>query len=67
MWDRCVDDLADTRSLILKPGLDLTDRAKLRICRSYINDYAAAIKLHFSQTAARPPIPTPDSADSASI
>ena len=51
LWDRCVDDLADTRSLILKPGLDLTDRAKLRICRSYINDYAAAIKLHFSQNS----------------
>lgn len=65
LWDRCVDDLAETRSLILDSGLDLTDRAVLRVCRNYINDYAAAIKLHFRKTAARPPIPVPDSANSA--
>lgn len=51
LWDRCVDDLAETRPLILNSGLDLTDRAVLRVCRNYINDYAAAIKLHFSQNS----------------
>lgn len=50
-WDRCLHDTADTRDLVIDRSLTLTDRAVIRKCRKYINDYAAFLKNHFLNTA----------------
>lgn len=44
LWDKNIDDLEDTRHLILDNSLDLSDRTVIRTCRKYINDYAVEIK-----------------------
>ena len=46
LWDRGFGDLADIRQLILKPGLDLSDRETLRTVRRTINEYADEIRRH---------------------
>lgn len=49
LWDKGIGDLADTARLVVNDGLDLTDKNVLRICRRYINHYAANLKTHLSQ------------------
>lgn len=47
LWDNNIDDLIDTRCLIIDNDLDLSDKKTIRICRKYINDYATSLKRHF--------------------
>lgn len=44
LWDSPIANLADTARLVVNHTLELTDRGTMRICRRYINDYAAYIK-----------------------
>lgn len=46
LWDRGPGELADIRQLILKPGLNLSDRETLRTVRRTINEYADEIRRH---------------------
>lgn len=46
-WDNCINDIFDTRCLIVDNDLSLTDKSIIRKCRKYINDYAATLKKHF--------------------
>ncbi len=46
LWDNDVNHLANTRSLIIDNNLDLSDKKIMRICRKYVNQYAAEIKCH---------------------
>lgn len=48
LWDKCINDLVETRCLVVNNDLDLNDRSVIRICRKYINDYATALKLHYA-------------------
>ena len=44
LWNNNIDDLIDTRCLIINNDLDLSDKRIMRICRKYINDYAAYLR-----------------------
>ena len=44
LWDNSINDLVDTRCLIIDNDLDLSDKKVMRICRKYINDYAAYLR-----------------------
>lgn len=46
-WDNCINDIFDTKCLIIDNDLSLTDKSIIRKCRKYINDYAATLKKHF--------------------
>lgn len=46
-WDNCINDIFDTRCLIVDNDLSLTDKSIIRKCRKYINDYATTLKKHF--------------------
>lgn len=46
LWDNDVNNLVDTRCLIINNDLDLSDKKIMKICRRYINQYAAEIKQH---------------------
>lgn len=46
LWDNNIDNLIDTRCLIVNNDMDLSDKNMIRICRRYINDYATEIKKH---------------------
>lgn len=46
LWDNDVNNLVDTRCLIINNDLDLSDKKIMKICRRYINKYAAEIKQH---------------------
>lgn len=48
LWNNNIDDLVDTRCLIINNDLNLSDKKIMRICRKYINDYAVEIKKHIS-------------------
>lgn len=48
LWDNSINDLVDTRCLIIDNDLDLSDKKVMRVCRKYINDYAAEIKKHIN-------------------
>ena len=43
-----MDDLVDTRCLIVNNDLDLTDKKVIRIVRRYINEYADEIRKHIN-------------------
>lgn len=47
LWDNKID-LVDTRCLIIDNDLDLSDRKVRKICRKYINKYAAFIHDYYS-------------------
>ena len=46
MWDNNLNDLIDTRVLIVNNDLDLSDKKIAKIVRRYINDYAEEIRNH---------------------
>ena len=46
MWDNNLNDLMDTRVLIINNDLDLSDKKISKIVRRYINDYAEEIRNH---------------------
>ncbi len=46
LWDADPEGLALCRELILDKNLELSDKKALRVCRRYINDYAAEIRRH---------------------
>lgn len=46
LWDNDVNNLVDTRCLIINNDLDLSDKKIIKICRRYINQYATEIKQH---------------------
>lgn len=46
IWDNDVNNLVDTRCLIINNDLDLSDKKIMKICRRYINQYASEIKQH---------------------
>lgn len=48
MWDRKIDDLVDTRCLIINNDLDLSDKHIMKICRKYVNIYAEKLKKHLA-------------------
>ena len=46
MWNNNLNDLIDTRVLIVNNDLDLSDKKVAKIVRRYINDYAEEIRKH---------------------
>ena len=46
MWDNNLNDLMDTRVLIINNDLNLSDKKVIKIVRRYINDYAEEIRRH---------------------
>ena len=46
MWDNNLNDLMDTRVLIVNNDLDLSDKNVIKIVRRYINNYAEEIRKH---------------------
>lgn len=46
LWDNNLNDLIDTRVLIIDNDLELTDRKTIKIVRRYINKYAEEIRKH---------------------
>lgn len=54
LWDNDINNLVDTRCLILDNDLDLSDKKIMRICRKYANQYAAEIKQHIKLHCGKP-------------
>lgn len=48
LWDNDINNLVDTRCLIIDNDLNLSDKKIMRICRKYVNLYAAEIKQHIN-------------------
>ena len=48
MWSNNLNDLIDTRVLIVNNDLDLSDKKVMKIVRRYINDYAEEIRKHMN-------------------
>ncbi|WWR16849.1 hypothetical protein V1224_05295 [Lachnospiraceae bacterium JLR.KK008] len=48
LWDNDVNHLSDSKYLIINHDLDLSDRKIMKVCRRYINQYAAEIKQHIN-------------------
>lgn len=46
LWDNDVNNLIDTRCLIINNDMDLSDKKIVKVCRRYINQYAAEIRQH---------------------
>lgn len=48
LWDNNIDDLVDTRCLIVNNDLDLSDKKVIKIVRRYINEYVDEIRKHIN-------------------
>ncbi len=48
LWDNDVNNLVDTRCLIINNDLNLSDKRIMKVCRKYVNQYAAEIKQHIN-------------------
>lgn len=48
LWNNNMDDLVDTRCLIINNDLDLTDKKMIKVARKYINRYADEIRKHIN-------------------
>lgn len=48
LWDNNMDNLIDTRCLIINNDLDLSDKKAIKIVRRYINEYADEIRKHIN-------------------
>ena len=48
LWDNDVNNLVDTRCLIINNDLDLSNKKITKVCRRYINQYTAEIKQHIN-------------------
>lgn len=46
-WDNDVNNLIDTRCLIINNNLDLSDNKIIKVCRRYVNQYAESIHNHY--------------------
>lgn len=46
LWDNNIDNLIDTRCLIVNNSLNLNDKKISKICRKYINEYADSLRKH---------------------
>lgn len=46
LWNNNLNDLMDTRVLIVNNDLDLSDKKVAKIVRRYINDYAEEVRKH---------------------
>lgn len=46
LWDNDVNNLVDTRCLIINNDMTLSNKKIMKICRKYVNQYAAEIKQH---------------------
>lgn len=46
LWDNDVNNLIDTRCMIINNDIDLSDRKIMKVCRRYINQYADEIRRH---------------------
>ena len=50
LWNNNLNDLIDTRVLIVDNDLDLSDKKAVKIVRRYINDYAEEIRRHMNDS-----------------
>ena len=48
LWDNNIDDLVDTRCLIINNDLDLSDKKVMKVVRRHINEYADEIRKHIN-------------------
>ena len=48
LWNNTIDDLIDTRCLIINNDLDLSDKKVMKVVRRYINEYADEIRKHIN-------------------
>jgi hypothetical protein len=48
LWDNNIEDLVDTRCLIINNDLDLSDKKVMKVVRRYINEYADEIRNHIN-------------------
>lgn len=48
LWDNNIEDLVDTRCLIVNNDLDLSDKKVIKVVRRYINEYADEIRKHIN-------------------
>lgn len=48
LWDKQLNDLIDTRCLIINNDLDLSDKSVTKIVRRYVNLYADEIRKHLN-------------------
>ena len=48
LWDNNIDNLVDTRCLIINNDLDLSDKKIIKAVRRYINEYADEIRRHIN-------------------
>lgn len=48
LWNNNIDDLIDTRCLIINNDLDLSDKKVMKIVRRHINKYADEIRKHIN-------------------
>ena len=48
LWDNDINNLVDTRCLIINNDFDLSDKTIMKVCRRYINQYATEIKKHIN-------------------
>ena len=46
LWVNKNNDILDTQCLVVNNDLDLSDRAVIKICRKFINQYAEQLKAH---------------------
>lgn len=49
LWDNNINNLIDTRCLIVNSDLDLSDKQIRKVCRRYINKYTDIIHNHYKQ------------------
>ena len=48
LWSNNINDLIDTRCLIINNDLDLSDKKVMKVVRRYINEYADEIRKHIN-------------------
>lgn len=54
LYDHDIAHLADIQSLIINNDFDLSDRNILRVCKRYVNQYAAEIRHHLNLHKEKP-------------
>lgn len=48
LWDNNIEDLVDTRCLIINNDLDLSNKKVIKVVRRYVNEYADEIRNHIN-------------------
>ena len=54
LWTNQIEGLMDSRCLVVDNTLNLTNRAVIRVCRRYINDFAQELKRHMNLKSENP-------------